>query len=220
MEITTTASHPFEKCSLDIVGPLVESESGNKYILTFQDELSKFIVATPLPQKDGKTVAKAFVLNIVLKFGAPAKILTDRGSDFLSNLFKNVCKLLRIRKMQTTAFHPESNGSLERSHRVLAEYLRHYVSKDQRNSDEFVLNAVYVYNTTTHTRTATKFTPFELVYGFKSEVPFTLTHSPSIQYNYEDYLTELKGRLQTGTKWQDRNKSYARKRATNSMTRG
>lgn len=125
MEITTTASHPFEKCSLDIVGPLVESESGNKYILTFQDELSKFIVAIPLPQQDAETVAKAFVLNIVLKFGAPAKILTDQGSNFLSNLFKNVCKLLRIRKMQTTAFHPESNGSLERSHRVLAEYLCH-----------------------------------------------------------------------------------------------
>ena len=195
MEITTTASHPFEKCSLDIVGPLVESESGNKYILTFQDELSKFIVAIPLPQQDAETVAKAFVLNIVLKFGAPAKILTDQGSNFLSNLFKNVCKLLRIRKMQTTAFHPESNGSLERSHRVRAEYLRHYVSEDQRNWDEFVPYAVYVYNTTTHT--ATELTPFELVYGFKSEVPSALRDSPSIQYNYEDYLTELKGRLQT-----------------------
>jgi hypothetical protein len=57
------------------VVPLVDSESGNKYIyiLTFQDELSTFIVATPLPQQDAETVAKAFVLNIVLKFGAPAK---------------------------------------------------------------------------------------------------------------------------------------------------
>jgi hypothetical protein len=195
MEITTTASHPFEKCSLDIVGPLIESESGNKYILTFQDELSKFIVAVPLQQQDAETVAKAFVLNIVLKFGAPAKILTDQGSNFLSNLFKNTCKLLRIKKIQTTAFHPESNGGLERSHRVLAEYLRHYVREDQTNWDEFVPYAVYVYNTTTHT--ATECTPFELVYGFKSEVPSALRDSPSIQYNYEDYLTELKGRLQT-----------------------
>jgi hypothetical protein len=195
MEITTTASHPFEKCSLDIVGPLIESETGNKYILTFQDELSKFIVAIPLPQQDAETVAKAFVLNIVLKFGAPATILTDQGSNFLSNLFKNTCKLLGIKKIQTTAFHPESNGGLERSHRVLAEYLRHYVREDQSNWDEFVPYAAYVYNTTIHT--ATECTPFELVYGFKSEMPSALRGSPSVQYNYEDYLTELKGRLQT-----------------------
>jgi hypothetical protein len=64
------------------MGPLVESESGNKYMLTFRDELSKFVVVTPLPQQDAGTVNKAFVLNIVLKFGAPAEILTDQGSNF------------------------------------------------------------------------------------------------------------------------------------------
>jgi hypothetical protein len=103
--------------------------------------------------------------------------------------------LLRIKKIQTTAFHQESNGGLERSHRVLAEYLRHYVHKDQRHWDQFVPYAAYVYNTTIHT--ATECTPFKLVYGFKSEVPSALRESPSVQYNYEDYLTELKGRLQT-----------------------
>jgi hypothetical protein len=53
--------------------------------------------------------------------------------------------------------------------------------------------AVYVYNTTTHT--ATEYTPFELVYRFKSEVPSALRNSPTIhvQYNYEDYLIQLKG---------------------------
>jgi hypothetical protein len=113
METTTTASHPFEKCRLDILRPLVETESGNNYILTLQDELSKFIVATPLPKQDAGPVAKEFVLNIVLKFGAPAKILTNQGSNFVRNFFKNVCKLLRIRKMQTTAFHLEFKGRLE-----------------------------------------------------------------------------------------------------------
>jgi hypothetical protein len=76
MEITSTAEHPFEKCALDIVGPLMETISGNKYILTFQDDLSKFLVAI------AETVAKEFVLNIVLKLGAPAQILTDQGSIF------------------------------------------------------------------------------------------------------------------------------------------
>lgn len=93
------------------------------------------------------------------------------------------------------AFHPESNGGLERSHRVLAEYLGHYVSEDQTNWDEWIPYAVYVYNTTVHANTA--YTPFELVYGFRSEVPSALRENPNLQYKYENYLTELKGRLQS-----------------------
>ena len=105
--------------------------AGNKYILTCQDDLSKFLVAIPIPQQDAETVAREFVLNIILKFGAPAQILTDQGSNFLSDLFKSTCKLLRIKKIQTAAFHRESNGSLERSYRVLTEQFRHYVREDQ-----------------------------------------------------------------------------------------
>jgi hypothetical protein len=193
MEITTTAQKPFEMCSLDIVGPLTESTSRNKYILTIQDSLSKFLIAVPIPQQDADTVARAFVLNVVLKFGAPAQVLTDQGSNFLSDLFKSMCRLLKLKKIQTTAFRPESNPSLE--HRVLAEYLRHYVREDQSNWDEWIPYATYVYNTTVHT--ATTFTPFELVYGFKSEVPSALREAPAAQYNYDNYLTELTGRLQS-----------------------
>jgi transposase InsO family protein len=120
MEITSTARHPFEKCALDIVGPMTETETGNRYILTFQDDLSKFLVAIPIPQQDAETVAREFVLEVVLKFGAPAQILTDQRTNFLSELFRNTFRLLRIKKVQTTAFHLELNGRLERSHRVLA----------------------------------------------------------------------------------------------------
>jgi len=50
-------------------------------------------------------------------------------------MFKNVCKLLKISKVQTTAYHPKSNGALERSHRILAKYL-HYINVDQTDWDE------------------------------------------------------------------------------------
>jgi len=58
--------------------------------LTFQDELSKYTVAAPIPQQDAMTVAKVFVGEIVLKFGIPQLILTDQYSNFLSDLFANV----------------------------------------------------------------------------------------------------------------------------------
>jgi hypothetical protein len=76
----------------------------------------------------------------------------------------------------------------------LAEYLRH-VHGDQTNWDEWIPYAVYVYNTTVHTATA--YTTFELVYGFQSEVPSALREVPNRQYNYDDYVIELKGRLQS-----------------------
>lgn len=83
VEIMTTGRHPFKKCALDVVGQMTETMSGNRYILTFQDDLSKFLVAVHIPQQDAETIAKGFVLNTVLKFGVPARILTDQGSNFL-----------------------------------------------------------------------------------------------------------------------------------------
>jgi hypothetical protein len=194
-EITTTATRPFEKCCLDMVGPLPETQEGNKYILTFQDELSKYLVAIPVPRQDTETVARAFVTHIILKFGTPERLLTDQGSNFLSEIFKNTCKMLKIEKLQTTAFHPESNGSLERSHRVLKEYLRHYIAEDQSNWDAWIPYAIHMYNTSNHS--ATGYTPFELIFGFKASMPSALQASPSTQYSYDDFVSELKSRLQS-----------------------
>ena len=66
MEITTTDERVFEKCYLDVVGPLPVTLEGNKYILTFRDDLSKYVVAVPIGKQDAETVARAFVEKIVL----------------------------------------------------------------------------------------------------------------------------------------------------------
>jgi transposase InsO family protein len=135
MELTSTAHHPFDKCHLDIVGPLPLLAEGYKYILTFQDDLSKYVVATPIKQQDAETIARTFVTQAVLKYGTPSVVHTDQGANFVSEMFKHL-KLMRIKKIQSTAFHPEPQGSLERSDRVLAEYLRHYVKDEQTDWDE------------------------------------------------------------------------------------
>jgi hypothetical protein len=191
---TTTAHQPFQKCCLDIVGPLTETQKENKYILTFQDELSKFLVVCQIHKQDAEMTAREFVSHIILKMGMPKSILMDQGTNFMSEIFNIVCKMLKIKKLQTTPFHPENNGSLERCHSVLKEYLRQYIQEDQSNWDEWIPYEVYIYNTTAHA--ATGYTPFELVYGFKSELPSNLKGEPSPQYNSEDFLMELKSRLQ------------------------
>jgi len=75
--ITDISSRPFEKCALDILGPLTVTTNGNRYLLTFQDNLTKFSKAIPIPNQEANTISKEFVTKIVLKHGIPEKILTD-----------------------------------------------------------------------------------------------------------------------------------------------
>jgi len=118
MKVTTTPEVVWDKCAVDIVGPLNQTAEGHKYVLTFQDELSKFTLAIPIVQQDAMTVARAFVEEIILKFGIPQSMLTDQGSNFMSEVFGNVCKILKIKRIKCTAYHPQTNSALERTEYV------------------------------------------------------------------------------------------------------
>jgi transposase InsO family protein len=169
MVVSTTAMRTFEKVFLDVVGPIETSQSGNSYILTIQDDLSKYSIAIPLKNHTANLIAQAFIEHFVCLHGIPDIIVTDQGREFMSKIFTTCCKLLKIEKINTTAYHPQSNGALERSHRTLAEYLRHYVEDKKRNWDEYVPYAMFVYNSTPHTTRG--FQPHELMYGCQIEVP-------------------------------------------------
>jgi transposase InsO family protein len=131
------------------VGPLPITDAGNTYILTIQDELFRYAVAVAQATTDASTVAQVFVECFICIYGIPVTILTDCGTNFLSNLFKDVCKLLKIEKTNTTPWHPQSNGYLERSHKTLKVYLRSFVDKDT-NWDTMLIYAMFCYNTTVH----------------------------------------------------------------------
>lgn len=117
MTITTTASYAFEKIFMDIVGPLTRDYDGNVYMLTVQCELSKFIEAYPLTNKDSISVARSLV-NFILRFGIPRIIATDRGAEFTSSTIAQVCKLLNIDNITSTAYHHQSIGALENAQKI------------------------------------------------------------------------------------------------------
>lgn len=194
MKISSISSKPFERVYLDVVGPLPSSYSGKRYLLTFQDDLTKFSEAIPIENVESATLAEAFVTSIVCRHGIPQSILTDQGSNLIGGMFKEVSRILKIKKLQTTPYHPQTNGALERSHRTLAEYLRSYVTKDLQGWDTWIPYAMFVYNTTPHS--STNYTPHELLYGFTVEIPHNLKNTPSVSYNYESYANELRARLQ------------------------
>lgn len=123
--ITNTPEKLFERCALNIVGPLLITISGNKYILTFQDNLTKFSKAILINNQEATTIVKEFIIKIVFEHGIPERILTNQDTNFTSELLKNTCKLLKIEKFQTTANHPESNRVLKRSSRILTKSTLH-----------------------------------------------------------------------------------------------
>ena len=199
MEITTTSNRAFEKIFMDIVGPLPLTEYGNKYALTIQDDLSKFSLAIPIKTTDSESIAKSFMESFITKFGMPQVLLTDQGSNFTSELFKNLCKLLKIKKIQTSAYHPQSNGALERSHQTLKDYLKHFINKSQSDWDQWIHLATFSYNTTPHTSSG--FSPYELVFGYKAIIPSSFKEDPKFSYSFDDYVQDLKTKLQSSWKF-------------------
>lgn len=200
MQLTSTASQAFEKIFLDIVGPLLPDAKGNQYILTTQCDLTKFVTATPILDKSTDAVAKAFVENVILNYGVPKQILTDRGTEFMSTLFGKICDLLQVGKLNSTAYHHQTIGALENSHKVLGNFLRIQTNNSYGNWSAWVPFYKFAYNTTVHS--ATGRTPFELLFGRLCTLPSNLTRHDEVDpiYNIDDYASILKFQLQTSQK--------------------
>jgi cleavage and polyadenylation specificity factor subunit 1 len=113
----------FEHLHVDLVGPLPTS-SGYSYLFTVIDRTTRWPEAIPLSGISAAECASALFSGWIQRFGVPAYITSDRGAQFTSSLWASLCELLSISHITTTAYHPQSNGLVERSHRRLKDSLR------------------------------------------------------------------------------------------------
>jgi Integrase zinc binding domain/Integrase core domain len=155
------ASSPLDYVSMDILGPLPKTKHGNLFLLVITDRFSKLMRTVPLWTITALSVAKAFCEAWLFSYGPPRYLLTDNGAQFAPKFFLAVCRELGIAKVFTTAYHPQTNGQVERFNRTINNSLRGYLSGRQSDWDEFTSALTFGYNC--RIKSSLGFTPFDLV---------------------------------------------------------
>lgn len=159
----------FERWIMDTMGPLPITPQGNRHILVFMDQLTKWAETVAIPDLRAETIAVALIDRIISRFGAPKELQSDRGSSFMSAMFNETCRLCRIRRINSTPYHPQTNGLVERFNRTLEIMLSMYVENRRELWDEYLSLATFAYNTSR--QESTKYTPYFLVYGRQAKLP-------------------------------------------------
>ena len=185
----------FEHVHIDIVGPLPSSE-GFTYCLTCIDRFSRWPEAIPISDIKAETVAKAFFLHWISRFGIPIRLTTDQGTQFESELFTELNKFLGTRKLHTTPYHPQANGLVERWHRTFKNAIKCNATNRWMEVLPTILlglRSIILENLNA--------SPAELVYGQNLRLPFHFFHTSksnikSDPHTFVERLKSIMNKLQ------------------------
>ena len=137
-------SGAFDRIGVDVI-KFPRTRRGNQYAVVFVDYLTKWPEAFAVPDQSSATVAKLLVEEVVSRHGVPSEVLSDRGNTFLSGLMKEVEVLLGYHKVNTTAYHPQTDGLVERYNRTLTAMLAKTVRKGESEWDEMLPYVMFAY---------------------------------------------------------------------------
>ena len=114
---------PWDTLSVDIVGPL-PADHRQEFLIVFVDCYSRYTILVPSSNHTASTVSEALLRHVVPYVGTPRRLLSDRGREFVSDVWRKLMRSLSIQHMLTSPYHPEGNAINERSHRTLNNMLR------------------------------------------------------------------------------------------------
>ena len=157
-------------------------------VIVIQDYLTKWPLVYPVADQKAQTIAKILIEEVVPFFGVPESLLSDRGANLLSHLIKELCSLLGITKLNTTAYHPQCDGMVERFNRTLKSMLRKHASRFGNQWDCYLSSVLWAYRNTPHESTGEK--PSMLLFGLNLRSPTEaayLNPSKVVPSTVEDY---------------------------------
>ena len=159
---------PFSQVVIDCVGPLPKTRAGNQYLLKIMCLSTHFPEAVPLRNIKAPNIVEA-LLKFFTFVGLPRSIQSDQGSNFMSGVFQQVMYQLGIRQYKSTAYHPHSQGAMERFHQTLKNMLRMYFLEQNKDWGEGVHMLLFAVRDSV--QEAFGFNPFELVFGHTPRGP-------------------------------------------------
>ncbi|RUS72103.1 hypothetical protein EGW08_020129 [Elysia chlorotica] len=162
MENIPVVDVPFKRVAVDLIGPIEPaSEAGHRYILTLVDYATRYPEAVPLRRIDTETVAEALV-DIYSRLGVPEEILSDQGTQFISDCMREVCRLLGVTQSTTTPYHPMCNGLVEKFNGTLKKMLKRLCNEKPKQWHRYINALLFAYREVP--QESTHFAPFELMY--------------------------------------------------------
>jgi hypothetical protein len=177
----------FSDIAMDFVGPLAKSK-GHDMILVMTDRLTNYVRIEPtLSTATAQDIASLVYRTWCRMFGLPHRIVSDRDSLFTSHFWQHLHRLLNIKLKMSTSFHPETDGSSERSNKTAIEALHHYVNRRQTDWMDHLIHVETQMNNSVNA--TTNFSPTELVFGSRlrlfptfreGEIDTTATTVPAV----------------------------------------
>ncbi|KAG7464302.1 Retrovirus-related Pol poly from transposon 297 [Solea senegalensis] len=192
---------PFERVLVDCVGPLPRTKSGNQFLLTVMCATTRFPEAIPLRRITAPAITRALIKFFTM-FGLPKVVQTDQGTNFLSRSFKQTLYALGITHSVSSAYHPQSQGALERWHQTLKSMLRKYCHDTGRDWDEGVPFTLFAIREAK--QESLGFSPAELVFGHNVRGPLKVLKEKflcniSPQTTVQDFVSQCKERLRNAS---------------------
>lgn len=164
-----TPTVAFARWDLDFIDPLPETSERYKWIVVGIDYATKWSIAKALKEATAKETANFIYSDILMQFGCPQEILTDRGSQFMSEVFEGYLDLQKVKHLRTSAYHPRTNGMVERLNGLIKSMMTKYVVDYANLWNDFLPQVLF--SSRVCVDTATKFSPFILVYGVDPKLP-------------------------------------------------
>ncbi|GFV12892.1 retrovirus-related Pol polyprotein from transposon 17.6 [Trichonephila clavipes] len=164
------SNYPNEIVTLDLLGPYpVSRVRRNRYVLVITDHFSKWAEIMPLKKASARGIADMFFDNYISRFGAPIKLISDNGPQFIYDIFENLSERLGLRHVKTVVYRPQANRT-ERVNSDLVQMIANYVNEQHDTWDQFLREFAYAIRTAVNETTGK--THVELFLGRKLITPF------------------------------------------------
>jgi transposase InsO family protein len=191
------AGFPFQRRSIDFVGPLSASSKGNKYILTVKDCFTRWIEAFPIVAATALETVDIQVKEIFGKYGVPEIIHSDRGNQFTSNLFHSVAQKYGIQVTTTQAYNPKSSP-VKRVHRDLGTRLRALSYDAHQDWKAFSPQALFAIQKAVSKSIG--LAPYQLLFGRDASQPINIAFEiprepPQGDLDCHRYAEQLRNRI-------------------------